>query len=152
MTVLQTIRPTLFAPPLTTRRKGQGPKAKPAATEPGLRLSVAPSRRRRRDGTLAVLENGMPPVFQVRTLRIFQWTRSRWMTRRRRRFPHRIWLQLRLVLHRFRPCVHRRRFHRRVCQLRVQRPRVHRARIYLRRRVAVAESGMMTSGTSRRTL
>ena len=157
MTVLQTIRPTLFALPLTTRRKGQGPKAKPADKIQDFGHSIHATCK---DRALAVLQNGMPPVFHIGVLQIFQRSRSRgttklwnrWKTGRRRQFLHRPWLQLRLGRHRFRLCVHRRRFHRRVCQLRSPRLRFHRVRIYLRRRVAIAESEMMASGTSRHTL
>ena len=157
MTVLQTIRPTLFALPLTTRRKGQGPKAKPADK---IQEYGTHPHRRRRDGALVDFQDGTLVNLQWQTSQIFQWIRSRWTTklwsrwktRRRRQFLHRPWLQLRLGRHRFRLCVHRRRFHRRVCQLRLHRLRVHRVRIYLRRRVAVAESETMASGTSRHTL
>ncbi len=77
---------------------------------------------------------------------------SRWKTRRRRQFLHRFQPQPRLGRHRFRLCVHRLRLHRRVYRLQLRRLRDHRVRIYLRRRVAVAESEMMASGTSRHTL
>ena len=68
MTVLQTIRPTLFALPLTTRRKGQGPKAKPAdkIQDHG---SFQPSLR---DETLADFLNGMPSILEIRNFQMLR--------------------------------------------------------------------------------
>ena len=85
---LQVIRvPTLFAPPLATRRKGQGPKAKPAdkIQEYGPHLQ-----RRRRDGALVDFQDGTRVDLQDETLvdfqigisRISRWNRSRRTTER----------------------------------------------------------------------
>ena len=67
---------TLRLPPLTTRRKGQGPKAKPAGETQDFGHSLHATRK---DRALSVLESGiyrlhvgdgMPANFQIRILKI----------------------------------------------------------------------------------